>query len=156
MSAESITFAILMCVLAISLAGYLLVRFWPIRWTPTARRATRGHLQARADQEREEAQARIQERRKWWPWVQMSAWDDAYQSISEQAGIECDDCSQRNGYRGGIIVHYSPRCPLHKHRWRTKSPAYNYSPRYHLEDVQPVLDRLDITPPTYTNEGTLL
>lgn len=152
MSAESITFAILMCVLAISLTGYLLVRFWPVRWTPTARRATRGHLQAKAEQEREEARARIQERRKWWPWVHMAAWDDAYQRISEQAGIECTkDCENR-----GRHPLYTFRCPLHGHRSRTLSPVYRHYRRHHLEDAQPVLDRLDITPPRYTEEGILL
>lgn len=154
MSAAEIALLCIFVSMVLCLALIPVMAWWDHR--KEVRRDRRQQVQATAKQERESATERIQERRKWHPWVQMSAWDDAYQSISEQAGIECTkDCENRGRGRGGIITFYPYGCPLHGHRSRTRSPVYKHYRRYHLEDAQPVLDRLTITPPTYTDEGTL-
>ncbi|MGO1664106.1 MAG: hypothetical protein ACTHYO_10365 [Micrococcaceae bacterium] len=159
MTAESITVTFLMGVITVCLLGYCWLGFWPDRWTPSGRQEIRDHAEAKAAQERKEAAERIRERRTWRAWAERVAWDDTYQSISEQVGIECSGCQQR--YRPAHLpnlIDYGPTCPLHKHRFRTLSPVYKF--RRHRDfsddfDTQEVLDRLDIIPPTYTEEGTL-
>lgn len=159
MSAGEIVGLVILVSLALVMVAFAVLLFGPDHWTPSGRQEIRELAEAKAAQERKDAAERIRERRTWRAWAERVAWDDAYQSISEQFGIECAGCQQR--YRPAHLpnlIDYGPTCPLHKHRFRTLSPVYKF--RRHRDfsddfDTQEVLDRLDIIPPTYTEEGTL-